>query len=64
MTRTQIGIQMESLMHHPRNSGGASEQSLPKEELPEETLMETLMETQHNETMMETAMGPSSQDMI
>ena len=45
-------------------SEGVSKQSLPKKEQPEETLMETLMETQHDETLAEAAIGPVSQDMI
>ena len=46
------------------SSRGASKQSSPKKEQPEKTLMETLTETQHNETLTETAMGPLSQDVI
>ena len=45
-------------------SKGASEQSPFKKEQPEETLMETLMETQHDESLVEVAVGPASQDMI
>ena len=46
------------------HSEGAGEQSSPKKEQPEEILMETLTETQHDETLAEGAMGPVSQGMI
>ena len=58
MTKTQIQISdrvADALPKEP--SRGVSEQSLPKKEQPEETLMETLTETQHNETLTEADCG-------